>query len=58
MFLQLVNYKAFQFSEQEIHDTKISHYLKTVIPLLLQEPTTGKCAGHSEDGPEIGRAHV
>ena len=38
MFLQLVNYKAFQFLEQKIHDTKISHYLKTVIPRSSRNP--------------------
>lgn len=31
VFLQLDNYKAFQFPEQEINDTKISSYLKAVL---------------------------
>lgn len=37
MFLQLDNYKASRFSEQEINETKISHYLKTVILRICRD---------------------
>lgn len=38
MFLQLDNYKALQFSEQEINDTKIRSYLKTVVGSAPRDP--------------------
>lgn len=54
VFLQLDNYKAFQFSEQEINDMKISSYLKTVILCTsTHPPLEGKL--NSEDSPEVER---
>lgn len=58
MFLQLDNYKAFQFSEQEINDTKISSYLKTVVlctyrDLLLE--STSDCRRQPRGGGDRHR---
>lgn len=51
MFLQLDNYKAFQFSEQEINDMKIRSYLKTVVLCTSTHPPL-EVKLNSEDSPE------